>query len=99
MQKIENVLRLAATDVSNHLACRHLTQLDRDVAEGRRKAPAWRDPSLAVLQQRGLEHERAYIAYLRARGLQVVEPSEEGGRLTVDRTLDRTPRTKMIRIC
>jgi uncharacterized protein len=82
-----DVLRLAATDVSNHLACRHLTQLDRAVAEGRIAAPAWRDPALAVLQQRGLAHEKAYIEHLRERGLAVVEPAEEGGKLSVERTI------------
>ncbi len=79
--------RLAAMDVSNHLACQHLTQLDRAVAEGRLSAPAFRDPSLVVLQQRGFAHERAYVAYLRAAGLQVAEPAEAGGRLSVERAL------------
>ncbi|HVO37523.1 MAG TPA: TM0106 family RecB-like putative nuclease [Spirochaetia bacterium] len=80
-------LRLAATDISNHLACAHLTQLNRGVAEGRRAAPTWSDPSLAVLQQRGFEHERAYIRHLRGRGFDIVEPAEEGGRLSVEKTL------------
>ncbi|HET6484889.1 MAG TPA: TM0106 family RecB-like putative nuclease [Spirochaetia bacterium] len=79
--------RLAATDVSNHLACRHLTQLDRAVAEGRLSAPAYRDPNLAVLQQRGFLHERAYVAYLKAEGLRVAEPPEAGGRLSMERAL------------
>jgi len=81
-------LRLAATDVSNHLACRHLTALDRAVAEGRRRAPDFRDPMLAVLQQRGFEHERAYLRYLRAEGPSVVEPAQEGGKLATDKALD-----------
>ena len=69
-------LRLAATDISNHLACRHLTQLDRAVAEGRLAAPAWRDPALVLLQERGFAHERAFLEHLRAEGLEVVEPEE-----------------------
>ena len=79
------VLRLAATDVANHLACRHLTQLDRAVAEGLRKAPAWRDPGLALLQERGLRHEQAYVEALRANGLRVVELGGDKG--SIDRTL------------
>jgi hypothetical protein len=66
-------IRLAATDISNHLACRHLTQLDRAVAEGRLSAPSWRDPALALLQERGFAHERAFLAHLRAAGLQVAD--------------------------
>ncbi len=86
MQKEATGLRLAATDISNHLACRHLTQLDRAVAEGLRAAPAWRDPALAVLQQRGFAHERAYIQSLREKGLAIVEPAQEGGKLTAEQT-------------
>ena len=82
------VLRLAATDVANHLACRHLTQLDRAVAEGLRKAPAWRDPGLALLQERGLRHEKAYIEDLRARGLRVVEMVADALWSPIDQTLD-----------
>jgi len=81
-------LRLAATDISNHLACRHLTQLDRAVAEGRLRAPAWRDPALELLQERGLAHERAYLEHLRARGLKLVEPEEGNDRLPRARVLE-----------
>jgi predicted RecB family nuclease len=81
-------LRLAATDVSNHLACRHLTELDRAVVEGRRRAPDYRDPMLAVLQQRGFEHERAYLAHLRASGLRVTGPEAEGGKIPAERAIE-----------
>src|ERR1700722_19283641 len=64
---------LSASDLSNHLACRHLTSLDFGVAVGERSAPAWRSPDLWVLQKRGLEHENAYLAYLAAQGLSVVD--------------------------
>lgn len=88
MQKEGSGLRLAATDISNHLACAHLTQLDRAVAEGRRAAPTWADPALAVLQQRGFAHERAYIDHLKAGGLAVAEPSGDDIKLPVERTLE-----------
>ena len=64
---------LSASDLSNHLACRHLTSLDFDVAISERSAPEWRSPDLWVLQKRGLEHENAYVAYLAAQGLSVVD--------------------------
>src|ERR1700722_10346815 len=66
-------IRLSATDLSNHLACRHLTSLDFDVAVGNKSAPTWHSPDLWVLQKRGLEHETAYTAYLAAQGLSVVD--------------------------
>src|ERR1035441_6249935 len=65
--------RLSASDLSNHLACRHLTSLDFAVALGDKSAPTWHSPDLWVLQKRGLEHETAYIAYLAAEGLSIVD--------------------------
>src|ERR1039458_1989950 len=65
-------IRLSATDLSNHLACHHLTESDMAVAAGRRGAPAWNSPDLWVLQQRGFEHEAAYLDHLRSAGLEVV---------------------------
>lgn len=65
--------RLSASDLSNHLACRHLTSLDFDVAVGDKSAPTWHSPDLWVLQKRGFEHETAYVAHLAAQGLSVVD--------------------------
>jgi len=77
MRFLHGKLRLAATDVSNHLACRHLTALDLDVARGRRTAPEWAAPDLVVLQQLGLRHERDYLKYLEEeKHLSVVNLSE-----------------------
>ena len=74
-----SVLRLSATDLAGHLACRHLTELERLTAEGRRRPPMWRDPMLELLQERGLAHERAYLKHLReTRGLEVVELRDVG---------------------
>ncbi len=77
---------VSATDLANHLVCRHLTQLDLEVANGQRKPPDWHDPALALLQERGLVHERAYVEHLRASGLAPVDLSEEGGSASVKRT-------------
>jgi len=79
-------LLLSATDLANHLACRHLTALDRAVAEGRTQPPAWRDPALDLLRERGLAHERAYVEHLRAEGLDVVGLRELEGDDAVERT-------------
>ena len=65
-------IRLSASDLSNHLACHHLTQLDLSVTAGKRAAPSWKAPDLWVLQQRGFEHESAYLRHLHDIGLEVV---------------------------
>jgi predicted RecB family nuclease len=62
-------IRLAATDLSNHLACRHVTSLDLSVALGLRRAPELRAPDLAVIQELGMRHEAAYLRSLRDSGI------------------------------
>ena len=71
---------LSASDLANHLGCHHLTQLDLAVAAGNRQPPEWRDPARAVLQQRGLELEQAYLDHLRQQGRRITElgPDEDG---------------------
>src|SRR5882762_6670525 len=64
-------IRLAGSDLSNHLACRHLTRLDLQLARGERTAPDWAAPDLKVIQELGLRHETAYLAHLAAQGLTV----------------------------
>src|SRR6202790_93391 len=57
-------IRLSATDLSNHLACRHVTTLDLLVARGEKRVPEWAAPDLVVIRERGARHEAAYLAYL-----------------------------------
>jgi predicted RecB family nuclease len=64
-------VRLSASDLSNHLACRHVTTLDLQVARGRRAEPDWAAPDLKVIQELGLRHEAAYLAHLGKQGLTV----------------------------
>lgn len=69
--------RFAATDLSNHLSCDHLTQLQRLVALGKLERPVYNDPTLAALRQRGEEHEDAYVEHLKKQGLKVLDLSEK----------------------
>jgi uncharacterized protein len=71
MKIVERQIRLAGSDLSNHLACRHLTTLDLQLARGDRTAPDWAAPDLKVIQELGLRHETAYLAHLAAQGLTV----------------------------
>src|SRR5215472_4650808 len=90
MKVAEGKIRLAATDLGNHLACRHLTTLDLQVAQGKRAEPDWAAPDLAVIIERGERHEREYLAHLSAQGLAVENlkdfPHKEEKRL-LDETL------------
>jgi predicted RecB family nuclease len=71
MKIVGRQIRLAGSDLSNHLACRHLTTLDLQVARNERTAPDWAAPDLKVIQELGLRHEAAYLAHLVAQGLTV----------------------------
>ncbi|HRB12032.1 MAG TPA: nuclease, partial [Vicinamibacteria bacterium] len=66
---------LSATDVSNSLACRHLTGLDMSVAFEGRKRPFRNDPLGDILRDRGLAHEKEYVDHLKAEGREVLDLS------------------------
>jgi hypothetical protein len=67
-------LILAATDLSNFLACPHRTVLDFAVAHGRlSRSESILDDYTRHLRERGQEHERAYLQHLRSEGLHVIE--------------------------
>src|SRR5882757_5736000 len=74
MRILGRQIRLSASDLSNHLACRHLTTLELQVARGERTAPDWAAPDLKVIQELGLRHEAAYLAHLSAQGLVIESP-------------------------
>jgi predicted RecB family nuclease len=72
LRKVGESFRLSASDLVGYLNCRHLTQLDRAVANGERSKPHVWDPMLEVLRERGFRHEQAYIDHLAASGLSII---------------------------
>jgi len=82
MKMTASQIRLTASDLSNHLACRHVTTLDLQVTRGERSEPDWADPDLAVIRERGRRHEADYLTHLRQQGLSVedlrqIDPRQE----------------------
>jgi len=73
MKLTSSQIRLTATDLSNHLACHHLTSLDLSVARGQRSAPEWRSPDAVVIQELGMRHEAAYLRFLQDKGMSLVD--------------------------
>lgn len=62
--------QFSAGDLVGFLNCRHFSALELQLAAGKIVAPnAW-DPMLAVLRERGLQHEQAYLEHLAASGRQ-----------------------------
>jgi len=76
MRDLSGQIRLSATDLSNHLACHHLTSLDLGVARGQRNAPDWKSPDLVVIQELGMRHEAAYLQSLKEKGASLVDLRE-----------------------
>jgi predicted RecB family nuclease len=83
-------IQVSASDLSNHLACRHLTSLDLQAAQGKIERIHRTDPSLDVLIERGFRHEAAYLDHLRAQGLNVLRDDEnlKSEKSRVQRTID-----------
>ncbi len=73
MIRIGETLQLSATDLVGHLNCRHLTNLDVEVANGALAKPKGWDPLLEILWERGVAHERGFVEHLRAHGYSVTE--------------------------
>jgi uncharacterized protein len=72
MKKIDDSIELSATDLVGYLNCRHLSGLDRAVAEGALAKPKVFDPLLKILWERGAIHEKNYVEHLTKEGLDVV---------------------------
>lgn len=64
MEYVDGNVRLSAGDLVNHLSCRHLTVLNSEVAAGVRAASKDWDPTVALMRERGLAHERNYLEHL-----------------------------------
>ena len=72
MKTVGGSFELSATDLVGYLNCRHLSDLDRAVAEGALAKPKVWDPLLQILWERGAIHEQNYVEHLTQAGLEVV---------------------------
>jgi predicted RecB family nuclease len=77
MRKLAGETLFAASDLNGFLGCRHSTFLDLKDLE--KRLPRAKDDAQAkLIQEKGHEHEREFLASLKKSGLNVVEVSEEG---------------------
>src|SRR6202167_4860171 len=87
MRIVNGEMRLAATDVSNHLACRHLTELEVSAARGERDVAEWESPDMVVIQELGLRHETKYLKILEKEVGQLVNLSGMDEKRILNETL------------
>lgn len=83
MNLVDGILFASATDLSNHLSCNHLTNLNRLVQDGELKRPSWRDPSLDILKQLGKDHEKVYVDFLIGKGLSIINLENQDSEKTL----------------
>src|ERR687896_96908 len=87
----DGTLRLSPSDLANHLACAHLTQLELRVQRGELVRPLVVDPYGQIIMRKGNEHEAAYLARLvDARALRD-KPSEVSSLVLVPLAHDDLP--------
>ena len=89
MKKHNATIRLSASDLSNFLSCRHISELDKKVLNGQLNKPEFSNPHADVLRERGHEHEKNYLDYLRQEGLEILEipddtPPEKAQTMTLE---------------
>src|SRR6188508_1485492 len=68
----DDTLSLSPSDLSNHLACPHLTTLSVAATRGEIVKPKLESPHRDLIFRKGNEHEAAYLARLEAEGRSVV---------------------------
>ena len=73
MRSVNQSIKYSASDLVNFLGCHHLTELDRQTVLGKISPPDWVNPALELIQQKGIEHEQAYVEQLKSQGFNVCQ--------------------------
>ena len=84
MHQTSEGLSLAPTDLGNFLGCRHLPFSIWRPPAGKAKPPFRHSPMLDDLREKGMAHEKAYLDWLRGKGLAVVDATAHDVRATAD---------------
>jgi predicted RecB family nuclease len=88
MQSRHGAVLFSASDLVNFMGCAHSTVLDLRHTRDRKVELPEDDEHAKLLQEKGLEHERAYLERLRAEGRSVIEIVGDGD------IADKTERTR-----
>lgn len=73
MRKSNNQIIFSASDLSNHIHCKHLTNLNNDVVQGVKEKPISNNRVLDVLRERGIDFENSFLKDLEAEGFTIVK--------------------------
>lgn len=89
MKLIEENINYSPSDLSYHISCKHLTQLDKQNALGNIADPEiYKNRVLLMLQEKGIEFEANYLQKLKDDGKTVAEISKEDPHHAEKHTID-----------
>lgn len=77
MRKSNNQIIFSASDLSNHIHCKHLTNLNYGVVQGLKEKPISNNKVLEVLRQRGIDFENSFLIELEAKGFSIVKIQQD----------------------
>src|SRR5690606_18544844 len=77
MRKSNDTIIFSASDLSNHIHCKHLTQLNREVILGIKEKPYSNNKVLDVLRERGIDFENSYLNSLESSGLIITKINQD----------------------
>lgn len=77
MRKSNNQIIFSASDLSNHIHCKHLTNLNYDVVQGLKEKPISNNKVLEVLRERGIDFENSFLIELEAKGFSIVKIQQD----------------------
>ncbi len=78
MQLLDGAPVYSATDLVGFLACAYRFELERAALAGLVSKPTRSDPTIELIQERGLDHEKRYLEDPRAAGRSIVEIPRDG---------------------
>ncbi len=77
MRNSNNQIIFSASDLSNHIHCKHLTNLNYDVVQGLKEKPISNNRVLDVLRERGIEFENSYLEILESEGFSIIKIEQD----------------------
>ncbi|WP_281227913.1 TM0106 family RecB-like putative nuclease [Flavobacterium aquiphilum] len=77
MRKSNNQIIFSASDLSNHIHCKHLTNLNFDVVQGLKEKPYSNNRVLDVLRERGIDFENSFLNELEAEGYTITKIQQD----------------------
>jgi len=73
MRKSKNQFIFSASDLSNHIHCKHSTKLNKDVVDGLLEKSINNNRVLDLLRERGVEFENAFLSSIEALGHSIIK--------------------------